>query len=100
MNDWHFPKMSELGIKCAGHEGAGVIFKVGGAVQKYKVGQRAAYGPIQSVCHTCEYCMSGRETYCLEAVFTGALCDGGSYGICARGMINDFRLLQAILSPA
>ncbi|EXJ83014.1 hypothetical protein A1O3_06831 [Capronia epimyces CBS 606.96] len=79
--DWNLPKMSELGTKCAGHEGAGVIVKVGEAVKTLKVGQRAGFKPIQNVCHTCEYCKTGRETYCLKAVFTGAFCDGtyGSY---------------------
>jgi len=76
LNDWAMPKMSELGTKCAGHEGAGVIVKVGERVKSYKVGQRAGFKPIQDVCHTCEYCRSGRETYCLKAVFTGGACDG------------------------
>ena len=41
LNDWNFPKMSALGVKCAGHEGAGVIVKVGERVKAYHVGQRA-----------------------------------------------------------
>ncbi|KIW65464.1 hypothetical protein PV04_07722 [Phialophora macrospora] len=76
LNDWNLPKMSELGTKCAGHEGAGVIVKVGENVQAYKVGQRAGYKPIQDVCHSCEYCHSGRETYCTKAIYTGGMCDG------------------------
>lgn len=76
LNDWAFPKMSELGVKCAGHEGAGVIVKIGENVKAYKVGQRAGFKPIQNVCHSCEYCHSGRETYCTKAVFTGGMCDG------------------------
>ncbi|KAJ9610497.1 hypothetical protein H2200_005274 [Cladophialophora chaetospira] len=76
LNDWNLPKMSEMGTKCAGHEGAGVIVKVGEDVKAYKVGQRAGFKPIQDVCHACEYCQSGKETYCLKAVFTGGMCDG------------------------
>ncbi|KIW97455.1 uncharacterized protein Z519_01039 [Cladophialophora bantiana CBS 173.52] len=76
LNDWNLPKMSELGVRCAGHEGAGVIVKVGENVKAYKVGQRAGYKPIQDVCHSCEYCKTGRETYCAKAVFTGGACDG------------------------
>lgn len=68
--------MSELGTKCAGHEGAGVIVKVGDQVKNFKVGQRAGYKPIRDVCHTCEYCNSARETYCTQVVFTGLHCDG------------------------
>ena len=43
MNDWALPKMSEMGTKCAGHEGAGVIVKVGSAVKTLKPGMRAGY---------------------------------------------------------
>jgi D-arabinose 1-dehydrogenase-like Zn-dependent alcohol dehydrogenase len=76
LNDWNLPKMSDLGVKCAGHEGSGVIVKVGENVKGLKVGQRAGFKPIQNVCHICEHCKSGREQYCLQAVFTGGACDG------------------------
>jgi len=42
-NDWAVPKMSEMGTKCAGHEGAGVIVKIGSAVKNLKVGMRAGF---------------------------------------------------------
>jgi D-arabinose 1-dehydrogenase-like Zn-dependent alcohol dehydrogenase len=76
LNDWNLPKMSDLGTKCAGHEGAGVIVKVGENVKSFKPGQRAGYKPIQDVCHACEYCKAGKETYCTGAVFTGCHVDG------------------------
>jgi propanol-preferring alcohol dehydrogenase len=76
LNDWGMPKMSELGVKCAGHEGAGVIVKVGDRVKSYKVGQRAGIKPILDVCHTCLYCRTGKETYCLGAIYTGGQADG------------------------
>ena len=76
MNDWNLPKMSEFGTKCAGHEGAGVIVKVGEKVTMYKVGQRAGHKPIQDVCHTCDYCKAGKETYCTAAIFTGCATNG------------------------
>jgi D-arabinose 1-dehydrogenase-like Zn-dependent alcohol dehydrogenase len=41
LNDWAFPKMSVMGTQCAGHEGAGVIVKVGDAVKILKPGMRA-----------------------------------------------------------
>lgn len=78
LNDWALPKMSELGTKCAGHEGSGVIVKVGEQVKTLKVGQRAGFKPIQDVCHSCEYCKIGKEQYCAKAVMTGSHCDGGS----------------------
>ena len=41
LNDWALPKMSDLGVQCAGHEGAGVIVKVGSNVKTLKPGMRA-----------------------------------------------------------
>lgn len=75
-NDWAMPPMSVFGTRCAGHEGAGVIVQVGEHVKNLKVGQRAGLKPIVDVCHTCEACKSGRETYCAKAIFTGLQADG------------------------
>jgi propanol-preferring alcohol dehydrogenase len=76
LNDWASPPMSNFGTQCAGHEGAGVIVKIGDRVKHLEVGQRAGYKPIQDVCHTCPECKNGRETYCLQAVLTGLHIDG------------------------
>ncbi|TVY25655.1 alcohol dehydrogenase [Lachnellula hyalina] len=76
MNSWAVPKMSAMGVQCAGHEGAGVIVKVGSNVKRLKVGQRAGLKPIESTCGACELCRSGRETYCFGARLTGLHCDG------------------------
>jgi propanol-preferring alcohol dehydrogenase len=70
------PLRSQFGTKCAGHEGAGVIVKIGDRVKNLKIGQRAGLKPIQDVCHTCEYCKTGKETYCLNSVMTGLHIDG------------------------
>jgi NADPH:quinone reductase-like Zn-dependent oxidoreductase len=43
LGDWAVPKMSEMGTKCAGHEGAGVIVKVGNDVKTLKTGMRAGF---------------------------------------------------------
>jgi hypothetical protein len=56
-----------------------VIVKVGDKVKAYQVGQRAGYKPIQDVCHACEYCKQGRETYCVAPVLTGLHIDGECY---------------------
>ncbi|KAF2996084.1 hypothetical protein E8E13_004568 [Curvularia kusanoi] len=76
LNDWALPKMSDLGTKCAGHEGAGVIVKVGEQVKHLKPGMRAGFKPIQDTCGACELCRGGQECYCANAVFTGLMCDG------------------------
>lgn len=76
LNDWALPPMSQFGTRCAGHEGAGVIVKVGDRVKKLKVGMRAGYKPVQDTCFACEHCKSGHDSYCTSAVLTGLTIDG------------------------
>lgn len=76
MNDWAVPPMSQLGTKCAGHEGAGVVVKVGNNVQGWNVGDRAGIKPLWDVCHNCEHCWNGRENYCQKGVYTGLMAEG------------------------
>jgi len=76
LNDWAAPKMSAFNTQCAGHEGAGVIVAVGERVKNLKVGMRAGFKPIVDVCHTCESCRGGKETYCANAILTGLHADG------------------------
>jgi len=76
LNDWNAPKMSFFNTKCGGHEGAGVIVKIGENVKYLKVGQRAGIKPFINVCHVCQDCRTGRDNYCLKAVLTGLHKDG------------------------
>lgn len=62
--------------RCAGHEGAGVVVKVGSNVQGWKVGDRGGVKPLWDVCHNCEHCFSGRENYCQKGVYTGLVATG------------------------
>ncbi|KAK5168371.1 uncharacterized protein LTR77_006941 [Saxophila tyrrhenica] len=78
MNDWALPPMSAFGVRCAGHEGAGVVVKVGKAVKGWNVGDRAGIKPLSDVCHNCEECWNGRENYCAGGVYTG-LMSAGTY---------------------
>ena len=76
MNDWAVPPMSQFGTKCAGHEGAGVVVKLGANVQGWKVGDRGGVKPLWDVCHNCEHCWNGRENYCQKGVYTGLVATG------------------------
>ncbi|CAN8104104.1 unnamed protein product [Discula destructiva] len=76
MNDWALPPMSSFGTICAGHEGAGVIVKVGDRVKQLKVGQRAGLKPVFDSCGSCDQCKTGRDNYCPTAVHTGLHADG------------------------
>ncbi|KAF2270171.1 alcohol dehydrogenase 1 [Lojkania enalia] len=75
-NDWALPKMSALGTQCAGHEGAGIIVKVGSEVKNLKVGMRAGYKPIWDTCGACSLCRGAYECHCPKAVLTGLMVDG------------------------
>lgn len=91
VNDWAMPPMSTFGTQCAGHEGAGVIVKVGANVTSPKVGQRAGLKPAFEVCHVCEQCRSGRENYCPGLLQTGLQADGGStLRPCLSGLLSPF----------
>ena len=68
--------MSQHGTTCAGHEGAGVIVKVGDQVKNLKVGQRAGFKPVADTCGQCDLCRTDKECYCAKAVLTGYHCDG------------------------
>ncbi|KAK3096373.1 hypothetical protein LTR53_019311, partial [Teratosphaeriaceae sp. CCFEE 6253] len=59
MNDWALPPMSHFGTRCAGHEGAGVVVKVGKNVTDWKLGDRGGIKPIWDVCHNCSECWNG-----------------------------------------
>ncbi|KAF2484410.1 chaperonin 10-like protein [Neohortaea acidophila] len=76
LNDWALPPMSHFGTKCAGHEGAGVVVKIGSKVQGWKLGERVGIKPIADVCHNCEQCWNGRENYCAGAIYTGLMSTG------------------------
>lgn len=76
LNDWAMPPMSTFGTICAGHEGAGVIVKVGDRVTQLKVGQRAGLKPVFESCGSCDQCRTGRDNYCQTALHTGLHVDG------------------------
>jgi len=76
MNDWAVPPMSTFNVKCAGHEGAGVVVKLGANVKGWRVGDRGGVKPLWDVCGKCELCWDGKENYCQKGVYTGLAATG------------------------
>lgn len=77
LQDTRYESGSKLGGAITDNsKGSGVIVKLGPNVTKFDVGQRVGYKPLQDVCHQCEYCKDGRETYCKTPTFGGLQLNG------------------------
>ncbi len=59
-----------------GHEGVGVIEKIGSGVQTRRVGDRVAIPWLGHACGECGYCISGWETLCEQQQNSGYSIDG------------------------
>lgn len=60
-----------------GHEGVGIVAKVGPGVVDIKEGDRVAIPWLGYACGTCRYCVSGWETLCEKQLNMGYFLDGG-----------------------
>ncbi|CAG9982242.1 unnamed protein product [Clonostachys byssicola] len=71
LEDLTLPRMSEHGVRSPGHEGAGVVVKIGEQVKNWKIGDRAGIKPTWDTCMSCELCWGRLECHCPEAIPTG-----------------------------
>jgi propanol-preferring alcohol dehydrogenase len=60
-----------------GHEGVGVVERLGEGVTLHAVGDRVALPWLGHACGACRYCVSGWETLCEKQQNTGYSIDGG-----------------------
>jgi propanol-preferring alcohol dehydrogenase len=60
-----------------GHEGVGIVTRVGAGVSRLVEGDRVAVPWLGWACGECEACASGWETLCAKALYTGYLVNGG-----------------------
>jgi alcohol dehydrogenase, propanol-preferring len=60
-----------------GHEGVGMVVELGPGVTEVAVGDRVAMPWLGYACGTCDHCVSGWETLCLEQQNMGYSIDGG-----------------------
>ena len=59
-----------------GHEGVGIVEEIGCGVTEVELGDRVAIPWLGYACGTCDYCVSGWETLCLEQKNMGYALDG------------------------
>lgn len=71
--DW--PVKPEL-PRIPGHEGIGIVEKVGAGVTNHGLGDRVSIAWLGRACGTCRYCVDGRETLCQAQVNSGYSIDG------------------------
>ena len=79
MGDWGVGTMSQFGVRSPGHEGAGVVVKLGSNVKGWKIGDRAGIKPLWDVCGNCDLCWDGKENYCSKGVYTGLVQTGTAH---------------------
>jgi alcohol dehydrogenase, propanol-preferring len=60
-----------------GHEGVGTVVELGPGVTEVALGDRVAMPWLGYACGTCDYCVSGWETLCLQQQNMGYSIDGG-----------------------
>jgi alcohol dehydrogenase, propanol-preferring len=60
-----------------GHEGVGIVTELGPGVTEVAIGERVAMPWLGYACGTCDHCVSGWETLCLEQKNMGYSIDGG-----------------------
>ena len=75
-----------------GHEGVGIVQRIGAGVTEHQVGDRVAIPWLGHACGTCEYCVTGWETLCEAQLNTGYAIDGGH----AEYAVADARYVVAV----
>ncbi|OAA65203.1 Alcohol dehydrogenase superfamily, zinc-type [Niveomyces insectorum RCEF 264] len=84
-----------------GHEGVGIVRRVGPLVTQHKVGDRVGWGFVHEACFNCKQCLSGGEIYCLRRKMYGfANLDQGSLGSHAVWNENFLIPVPAAMSSA
>ncbi len=60
-----------------GHQVLGTVEACGPQATRFRPGARVGIPWLHQTCGVCEYCLSGKENLCENAVFTGWMVDGG-----------------------
>lgn len=65
-----------------GHQIVGTVEQRGASVESFKIGQRIGVPWLGGSCEVCQFCLTGRENLCDQALFTGYDIDGGFAQYC------------------
>lgn len=65
-----------------GHQIVGIVEQTGKEATKHQKGDRIGIPWMGGCCDICEYCMSGKENLCDNAIYTGYLRNGGFAEYC------------------
>lgn len=60
-----------------GHQIVGRVAAIGSRVEGFAIGDRVGVAWLNRTCGVCEFCLTGRENLCEQAMFTGWTVDGG-----------------------
>ncbi|KAJ5531328.1 Alcohol dehydrogenase superfamily zinc-type [Penicillium freii] len=75
--DEHFVKSTQV----LGHEGIGIIRRLGSNVTTVNIGDRIGFGYVRKVCNACDNCGTGWDQYCRSARIYGECdFDVGTFG--------------------
>jgi 2-desacetyl-2-hydroxyethyl bacteriochlorophyllide A dehydrogenase len=74
-SDLHAPDLRQVyrGGFIFGHEPVGRIAALGEGVTGWEIGRRVAINPNGDTCGVCEYCLSGRLNFCVQATLERAV---------------------------
>lgn len=89
-SDIHYYTTGKIGVQVVkypypvGHEGSGIVEKIGSKVKHVKVGDRIAIEPAMS-CGECDQCKAGRAHTCRKLRFLG--CPGQADGLLSEYLV-------------
>ncbi len=89
-SDIHYYTTGKIGVQVVkfpypvGHEGAGIVEKIGSKVKHVKIGDRVAIEPAMS-CGECDQCKAGRPHTCRKLRFLG--CPGQADGLLSEYLV-------------
>jgi threonine dehydrogenase-like Zn-dependent dehydrogenase len=98
--DLDLPAMSEFGVRSPGHEGAGIVVKIGANVKNWNVGDRAGIKPVWDTCGKCDLCWSNKEAHCVNSLHAGLMRTGSYQASLSRPQSDDLTRTLTEMNPA